>query len=53
MENIIYKYSLVGRGVLGKMDTCVCMTESLCSSPKTVTTLLISCTPIQNIKLKK
>ena len=28
------------------MDTCVCMAESLCCSPETVTTLLISYTLI-------
>ena len=34
-----------------RMDTC--MTKSLCCSPKTVTTLLISYTPIENTFLKK
>ena len=34
------------------MDTCVCMAESLCCSPETVTTLLIGYIPIQNNKLK-
>ena len=28
-------------GFCGRMDTCICMTESLCSSPETTTTLLI------------
>ena len=32
--------SLDGRGVWGRMDTCICMTESLWSPPATVTTLL-------------
>ena len=32
------------------MDTCICMAESLCSSPDTTTTLLIGYTPIQNFK---
>ena len=32
------------RGVWGRMDTCVCMDESLCGPPETITTLLISCT---------
>ena len=45
--------SLGGRGVWGRMDTCVCMAESLCCQPKTITALLISCTPIQNKELKK
>ena len=39
-------------GSLGRMDTCVCMAESLCCSPETITTLLISCIPIQNNKSK-
>ena len=33
--------------------TCVCTAESLCCSPETTTTLLISYTPTQNRKLKK
>ena len=37
----------------GRMDTCICMAKSLHYSPETVTTLLISYTPIQNKKLKK
>ena len=32
------------------MDTCICMAESLHCSPKTITRLLISYTPIQNKK---
>ena len=32
--------NLDGRGVWGRMDTCICMTESLCCSPETITTLL-------------
>ena len=34
------------------MDTCVCMAESLGSSPETTITLLISHIPIQNKKFK-
>ena len=34
--------SLDGRGVRGRMDTCVCKVESLFCSPETITTLLIS-----------
>ena len=45
--------SLNGRGGWGGMDTCIGMAESLCCSPETITTLLISYIPIQNIKLKK
>ena len=37
------------RGVWGRMDTCICMAESLHCSSETITTLLISCTAIQNI----
>ena len=33
--------SLDGRGVWGRMDTCVCMAESLHCLPETITTLLI------------
>ena len=38
-------------GSLGEMDTC--MAESLHCSPETITTLLISYTPIQNKKFFK
>ena len=37
----------------GRMDTCICMAESLHCSPETITTLLIGYSPIQNKKLKK
>ena len=30
--------------VWGRMDTCICMTESLCYSPETITALLIGYT---------
>ena len=33
------------------MDTCICMVESLCCSPKTVTTLLIGYTSIHGSNL--
>ena len=42
--------SLDGRGVWGRVDTCVCMAEAPCCSPETITTLLIIYTPIQNKK---
>ena len=45
--------SLDGRGVWGRMNTCICMAESLPCSPETVTTLLIGYSPIQNTKFKK
>ena len=38
--------SLDGRGVCGRMDTCIWMAEFLFCSPETITTLLISYTPI-------
>ena len=38
-------------GVWGRMDTGICMAESLPCSPETITTLLIGYTPIQNKKL--
>ena len=41
-----------GSGVWERMDTCVCMAESLCYSPENITTLLIGYTPIQNKKFK-
>ena len=44
---------LDGRGVWGRMDTCICMAESLCCSPETITTLFISYTSIQTKKFKK
>ena len=45
--------SLDRRGVWGRMDTCICMAESLCPSPETITTLLIGYTPTQNKKFMK
>ena len=44
--------SLDGREVWGRMDTRICMAESLRCSPETITTLLIGHTPIQNKNLK-
>ena len=42
--------SLDGRGVWGGewIYVYICIAESLCCSPKTITTLLISYSPIQN-----
>ena len=39
----------------GKLAECihVCMTESLCCSPETISTMLIGYTPMQNKKLKE
>ena len=42
--------SLDGRGVWWRMDTCICMAESLCCLPETITTLLIGYSPVQNKK---
>ena len=39
--------------IWGRTDTSICMVGSLCCPPKTITTLLIDYTPIQNKKLKK
>ena len=44
--------SLDGRGVWRRLDTCICMADSPRCSPKTITTLLIGYTAIQNKKLK-
>ena len=40
-------------GKFGEMDTCICVAESLCSPPETITTLIVSCTPIQRNKCFK
>ena len=45
--------SLDGRGDWGRMDTCICMAESLHCPPETITILLISCIPIQNKRVLK
>ena len=38
--------SLDRRGVWGKVHTCICIAESLCSPPEAITTLLVGYTPI-------
>ena len=43
--------SLDGMGVWGKMESDICMAESLCCSPETITILLIAI-PTQNKKLR-
>ena len=40
-------------GVWWTMDTCICVAESLCCPPETITTLLVSYTPIWYKTLKK
>ena len=42
--------SLDGRGVWGRMDTCMCMAEFLCYSSDNIAELLISYAKIQNKK---
>ena len=37
---------LDGRGVWGRMDTCVCVAESLCCPSETITTLSVGYIPI-------
>ena len=41
-----------GRGVWGRMDTCIRMAEYLCRPPETITTLLTGFTPSQNNQFK-
>ena len=38
--------SLDGRGICGRMDTCIRMAESLCYPSETITALLISYNPV-------
>ena len=38
----VLRNSLDVREVRGRMDTCICVAESLCCSPETVTTLLVN-----------
>ena len=45
--------SLDARGLGGRMDICICMAESLQSSPETITTMLIGCSSTQIILLLK
>ena len=42
-----------GEYVWGRMDTCICMAESLGCSPETITILLVRHTPMQNRMFKK
>ena len=37
--------SLDGKEAWGRMDTCICMAESLCWSPEAITILLVSSNP--------
>ena len=51
-ETLLNEAAWMG-GEFGEMHTCICMAESLCCPPETITTLLISHIPIQKKKLKK
>ena len=48
-----YVAAWMGGEIGGRIGTCVCMAKSLCCSPATITTLLISYIPIQNKKFFK
>ena len=48
-----YVAAWMGGDLGGRMDPCICMAESLCCLPETITTLLIGHPPKQNKKLKK
>ena len=48
-----YVAACLGGGVSGRMDTRVCLAESLGCSLETITTLLIGHPPIENKKFKK
>ena len=43
----------VERGVWERMDSCICMAESLCCPPETIITVLICYTQKVNKKKKK
>ena len=43
--------SLDGRGVWGKMDTCICMAEFLCCAPESTTTQLIGYLKVKVLSL--
>ena len=51
--NSVQCYVAAWMGSLREMDTCICMAESLCCPPETITALLIGYTPIQNKKVLK
>ena len=51
--NAMWQPGWEGMGVWGRMDTCICIAESFCCLPETMTTLLIVYTQIQNVKLKE
>ena len=45
-----YVAGYMGGGKQGRIDTCIFMAESSYCPPETIMTLLISYTPIQNLK---
>ena len=51
-----YVAAWMGGAFGGRMHSGICVAESLCCPPETITTLSIGCTPIQNkynFKIKK
>ena len=42
----VFCNNLNGKRIWKRIDTCTCITESLCCTPETNTTLLINCTPV-------
>ena len=48
----VLRASLDGRGFWGRLDTGICVAQSLCCSPEMTTVLLIGYTPMQNKKFK-
>ena len=46
--------SLDGRQVWGRLDTCICVAESLCYSPEIITRLFVTLpNPSTKLKVKK
>ena len=50
---IFWEYYINGKRFFKKIDTCLCITESLCCTPETNTTSLINCAPIKINFFKK
>ena len=46
-EDSMLHDSLDGRGVWERIDTCICIAQSLCYSPETITALLIGYSSIK------
>ena len=43
----MWQLGRVGNGIWGRMDTCICMTESLSCSPETITILFVNRLSVQ------